>query len=113
MVEADNEVSNGFIHVVDVAVAPSSMTLDRLIAAADNMKVFAYLMEKTTWCDSLWENLDLSYEDPARPLVYKLNNVDPFTYAQHRYVGYTALVETDDVYERRLGLQVETDGEGG
>ena len=112
VVEADNEVSNGFIHVVDVAVAPSSMTLDRLIAAADNMKVFAYLMEKTTWCDSLWENLDLSYEDPDRPLVYKLNNVDPFTYAQHRYVGYTALVETDDVYERRLGLQVETDGEG-
>lgn len=108
----DNEVSNGFIHVVDEVVAPSALTLDKLISEADNMKVFAYLLAKTTWADSLYENLDLSYEDPDRPITYTLNNVAPFTNAQHRYIGYTAFVETDSVYESKLGLNVELDAEG-
>ena len=112
VIDEDNEVSNGFIHVVDVVVAPSAKTLDKLIDEADNMKVFSYLMTKTTWADSLHENLDLSYENPDRPLKYVLNNVDPFTYAQHRYVGYTALVEPDSIYELKLNLKVEVDEEG-
>ena len=111
IVDEDNEVSNGFIHVVDVAVAPSSMTLDRLIAAADNMKVFHYLLTHTTWCDSLRENLDMSYEDPDRPLT---RNMGEFTYirSEHRYIGYTAFVEPDSVYEQTLGLKVEKDEQG-
>ena len=112
VIDEDNEVSNGFIHVVDAVVAPSSMTVDKLIASASNMKVFSYLVTQTTWCDSLRDNLDLSYEDPDRPITYVLNNVDPFTYAQHRYIGYTALVEPDSIYEEQFGLKVETDEAG-
>ena len=112
VVDEDNEVSNGFVHVVNAVVAPSALTLDKLIASADNMQVFSYLLQKTTWADSLYENLDVSYEDPDRPLVYKLNKVDPFTYAQHRYIGYTALVEPDSIYEAELGVAVEKDENG-
>ena len=112
IISENNEVSNGFVHVVDVVVAPSSMTLDKLIGEADNMKVFSYLLSQTTWADSLHENLDLSYEDPDRPLKYELNNVAPFTYAQHRYIGYTALVEPDSVYENKLGVQVKLNEKG-
>ena len=112
VVSEDNEVSNGFVHVVDHVVAPSAMTLDKLIASADNMKVFSYLMAKTTWCDSLHENLDISYENPDRPLTFTLNNVNPFTHAQHRYIGYTAFVEPDSVYEAQCGVSVELDAEG-
>lgn len=112
VISENNEVSNGFVHVVDVVVAPSSMTLDKLIGEADNMKVFSYLLSQTTWADSLHENLDLSYEDPDRPLKYELNNVAPFTYAQHRYIGYTALVEPDSVYENKLGVQVKLNEKG-
>lgn len=112
VIKEDNEVSNGFIHIVDAVVAPSSMTIDKLIASSSNMKVFSYLVTKTTWCDSLRDNLDLSYEDPDRPITYNLNNVNPFTYAQHRYLGYTALVEPDSIYEEQFGLKVETDEAG-
>ena len=112
VIDEDNEVSNGFIHVVDEVVAPSSLTLDKLISEADNMKVFSYLLAKTTWADSLYENLDISYENPDRPLKYKLVNVSEFTCAQHRYIGYTAFIETDSIYEAKLGLKVELDAEG-
>lgn len=112
IISEDNKVSNGFIHVVDYVVAPSAMTLDKLIAKADNMKIFSYLLEQTTWQDSLYKNLDLSYENPNRPLTYKLNNVAPFTWIQHRYEGYTAFVETDSVYEKTFGLKAEYGAEG-
>ena len=112
VISEDNEVSNGFVHVVDHVVAPSAMTLDQLIASANNMKVFSYLMDKTTWNDSLYENLDVSYEDPDRPLTYNLNNVAPFTCIQHRYIGYTAFVETDSIYEETLGVMPQFDAEG-
>ena len=112
VIDEDNEVSNGFVHVVNRVVAPSALTLDKLISEADNMKVFSYLMKKTTWADSLYKNLDISYEDPDRPITFNLNNVAPFTNAQHRYIGYTAFVEPDSIYESQFGLKVELDEEG-
>lgn len=112
IIKEDNEVSNGYIHIVDAVVAPSAKTLDKLIEEADNMKVFSYLLTKTGWADSLHQNLDLSYEDPDRPIQFVLNHVNPFTYAQHRYIGYTALAETDSVYQQECNIKVETDAEG-
>ena len=76
------------------------------------MKVFTYLLEKTTWADSLHENLDLSYEDPDRPLIWQMPRIAPFTWAQHRYIGYTALVEPDSIYAKELGINITYDNEG-
>ena len=67
LLSADNEVSNGCIHVVDYVVAPSSRTLNKMIATTPNLKIFSKLLEVTTWGDSLQKNLDISYEDPDRP----------------------------------------------
>lgn len=111
VVSPDNEVSNGFIHIVEEVVCPSALTLDKQIGAAHNMKVFHFLLKHTHWCDSLQENLDKSYENPNRPLNQVMGE---FTYnhAEHRYIGYTALVEPDSVYELELGIKAEKDGEG-
>ena len=111
IVDEDNEVSNGFIQVVDAVIAPSSLTLDRQIGAAGNMKVFHYLLTETAWADSLHDNLDMSYEDPNRPVKKKVGN-SYYDNAQHRYVGYTAMVEPDSIYEQQLGLKVELDENG-
>ena len=111
IVDEDNEVSNGFIQVVDAVIAPSSLTLDRQIGAAGNLKVFHYLLTETAWADSLHDNLDMSYEDPNRLLNKKLGEF-VYDYAQHRYVGYTAMVEPDSIYEQQLGLKVELDENG-
>ena len=103
VIRGDIEVSNGFIHVVDAVIFPSLNTLDEQIAKADNLKVFSYLLQRTTFCDSLREYLDVSYERTDRPLSVKLGEYT-YTYAQHRYVGYTAFAEPDDVYARTLGV---------
>ena len=112
VIDEDNEVSNGFVHVVDAVVAPSSLTLDKMIGIADNMQVFSYLLKKTTWADSLYENLDISYENPDRPKEYIQNGVkEKFVYAEHRYIGYTALVEPDSVYTAAFGVQKQLKGD--
>lgn len=111
IVEGDIEVSNGFIHIVDAVVCPSSLTLDKQIGLADNMKIFHHLLTKTTWCDSLHENLDMSYEDPNRPLTQAMGEFT-YTHAEHRYIGYTAFVEPDSIYEQELGIKAEKDEEG-
>lgn len=110
VVDEDNEVSNGFVHVVNSVVAPSALTLDKLIASADNMKAFSYLLEKTGWNEKLRENLDVKYENPDRPLTYKLENVDLFNFMQHRYIGYTAFIEPDSVYKAEFGIEFDEQG---
>ena len=111
VIKGDIEVSNGFIHVVDAVIFPSLNTLDEQIAQADNLKVFSYLLQRTTFCDSLHEYLDMSYERNDRPLTIHLGEFTQ-TYLQHRYVGYTAFVEPDEVYARTLGVAPQLDEEG-
>lgn len=105
------EVSNGYIHIVETVIAPSSMTLDEQIKAAGNLKVFSYLMDKTTWSDSLYKNLDLSYEDPDR-ILRSRHGQFMYNAAEHRYLGYTAFVEPDSIYEKELGVKMQLDAEG-
>lgn len=113
IIEEDHELSNGYVHVVDIVLAPSALTLDKLIAKAGNTKVFSMLMERTSWSDSLYQNMDLSYENPDRPEKFKLSgNPLTFNWARHRHIGYTALVETDSVYGAELNMPVETDENG-
>lgn len=111
IIDEDNEVSNGMIHIVSAVIAPSALTLDKQIAAANNLKVFSYLLDKTGWAEQMHENLDKSYENPNRIPKESLGEF-VYTHAVHRYVGYTALVEPDSVFEVKLGLKVQTDEEG-
>lgn len=107
----DIEVSNGFVHVIDAVISPSINTLDEQIKQADNLKVFSYLLEKTGLCDSLHEYFDKSYENPSRD---EKISISEFTYewAQHHYIGYTAFVEPDSVYEQTFGIKAEKDENG-
>ena len=113
VIKEDIEVSNGFIHIVDHVVAPSALTVDRLLGVTPNTKVFTALLTATTWADSLRQNIDITYEDPEREPFFDQSGVPgAFVNTPHRYVGYTAFIETDSVYESVLGLKVETDAEG-
>lgn len=111
LLSADNEVSNGCIHVVDYVVAPSSRTLNKMIATTPNLKIFSKLLEVTTWGDSLQKNLDISYEDPDRPenaVIAELNRY----YVPHRYYGYTAFTEPDSVFKVKWGIELVLDKDG-
>lgn len=110
LTKTDIELSNGYMHVVgDSPIAPSNKSVADLIKASENMQGMGILLEATGWdlvmsTDSA--DLDTEYEQIEHDEQLNIKNLATFTVAQHRYMGYTAFVETDDVFEQELGVSV-------
>ncbi len=99
------EVSNGMIHEVGTVITPSVDNLYERIAAADNMKVFSYLMRLTGWNVKLdVPELDVDYEEEEHELNINVVGAGNCEVPQSRYIGFTGFVETDSVYIARFGL---------
>ena len=114
VLSSDIEVSNAMIHEVNTVIAPSDEMLPDMIAAADNMKIMAYLLRQTTWADSMLVDRDLEYEEIQHDETFNQTGVvgGPFNVPQRRYIGYTAFVEPDEVYAQEWGINLATDAEG-
>lgn len=114
VVLADQEVSNGFLHIVNQVIAPSSSLVTQLLEKADNMVLANKLYEVTGLSGQLTAERDSVYEKNTHTLTYKLSTSDNtvFTQAavQHRLKGYTLFVETDDVLSNWLGVPVQKNG---
>ena len=106
IIKPDIEVTNGYIHVVNRVLSPSSSDLCALIGEAGNMHIFYWLLKETTWGDSIIKYRDEQYELYTE--AEKRNDV-AFTSSSyhtppHRYYGYMAFAETDDVFENEWGI---------
>lgn len=113
VVRTNVEVSNGMIHEVSSVIAPSSDNVYELIAAADNMKIIAHLIEATSYSDTMaLPSIDNEYEKENYPEKFQMSGIADTKYAQHRYMGYTALVEPDSVFEQEFGITLAKDAEG-
>ena len=101
VVYPDVKLKNGYLHGVDGVIAPSQSTVADLIAAADNMKIFSLLLERTGWTDSL----SVPYEDPnfstdGYPESAKFqSNVDAVDIVEDRYYGFTIFAEPDSLFQ--------------
>ena len=100
VVKFDIELSNGYLHEMGDVIAPSNEMVPDLIKTADNMTVMGALLFATGWDEKLTDYIDLEYENAEHEVSVKLPNLATFPVAQHRYLGYTGLVETDDVFAR-------------
>lgn len=114
VIHRDNEVENGYVHGVNKVVAPSTSTVSDLFKNTKNMTLFALLLEKTGWADSMSTDkyLDQSYEDyymstdvnaelPAQIGTQPTSNA---FIPEHRKYGFTVFAETDDVLTKELKL---------
>lgn len=112
----DNKVENGYVQVVDQVVAPSNSTVSDLFRDLKNMQLFASLLEKTGWADSMgvryyrdesyeesYKNMDPDAEIPAN-IGGSQKGSDTFI-PEHRKYGFTVFAETDDVLMQELKLQ--------
>lgn len=113
----DNEVSNGYVHVVDAVIAPSSSRVTELLEQADNMVISQKLYELTGLTEQLVNERDSVYENEAHTMTHvNLSAYDQtrFTQAavQHRLKGYTVFVETDDVLQNWIGATIQLDASG-
>lgn len=104
VVKTDKKLSNGYLHTVNSVIAPSNQMVGGLIQSAPNMRIMGEMLTATTWIDSLNAYNDQEYENEERPLTWRLASVAPFEVAKHRYLGFTAFVETDDVFQKEWGI---------
>ena len=108
VIKADIELSNGMVHIVETVISPSNKMLPDLIAQAGNMRIMSHLLTKTKWADAMMEEMDMVYENEEREESFILPGIEynDFVYAQHRYYGYTALIEPDSLYAEKWGIKL-------
>ena len=116
----DHEAINGFMHVISTAIAPSSKSVADLIADADNMHIMAQLINVTGMASRISADRDLDYENnPNLPetrywssVAYRSGN-NNWVIPRKRYLGITAFVETDEVFNKEWGIDMpELDANG-
>ena len=86
MIACDEEVENGVIHTMGDVMNPSAKMLPTEISDTPFLSLFSEALKITGWDNKMQEYEDMTYEQK-----------DP-TYPVHRYIGYTAFCEPDEVY---------------
>ena len=105
VINPDNEVSNGMVHVVGGVIVMSSDMICDMIYDTPNMKIMGRLFRETGLANLLVEDRDEAYEEVDRADELQFNGIPgKFEVVKKRYLGYTAFVETDDVMLNWLGL---------
>lgn len=102
VVVSNVEVSNGMLHVVDHVIAPSTNSVAELVQRAGNMRIMGKLLSLTGYADSLSLKSDEEEEFESAHMLYAGSTrryVDTdIPYMATRSIGYTAFIETDDVF---------------
>ena len=112
MVEYDDSVTNGVVHIVSSIIPRTSDMLPDLIASDPSVSIFTQALFLTGLSDSLMVYEDKSYpewgsdqvsQDSAyswkNQLVCKAEGPSPIQWVQKRYFKFTAFIEPDDVYK--------------
>lgn len=113
MVEYDDSVTNGVVHIVNNIIPRTSDKLPDVIKADSTVSIFAEALFKTGLADSLMAYEDKSYpewgadkasQDSAYTwnlsLKCKAEGNDPIQWVQKRYFKYTAFIEPDSIYKK-------------
>lgn len=117
VIDGDHEVENGYVHIMDGVIAPTDASIFELLEGREDMQLFATLLRETGWTDALLADRDQEYEDDIYPTL-KLSprfSTEGGTDAEPLHIipdtrkyGFTAFVESDEVYRNLLGSDVTT-----
>jgi hypothetical protein len=99
IIEGDNVVENGIIHVVDEVVDPLLKNVPELIASTDFFSIFNNALIATGLADSLTRNIDKSYL-PSQDEIPDDQTTAYFAYPIKKFYRYTAFVETNEVFRQ-------------
>ena len=106
VISPDHELENGYIHMVNRVVLLSNAYICNLIENASNTRIFSMLLQQTGWSDKLTEYRDEEYEKRDLPEKYTGEPNWSDIIPQHRYIGYTVLLETDSVFHEKWGIEM-------
>lgn len=108
MIEYDDSVTNGVVHVLNNVITPANMLLADKIAEDTTLTLFSEALQLTGMADSLVNYLDYTYscsEDSVHTGVMVRCTSGSALYTrsywpEKRYFKYTAFVEPDEVYHK-------------
>ena len=100
IIAKDEEVVNGVVHTVNAVLNPSANTLPTQIAKYDYFRIMSEAIELTGYADKMQGYKDESYTegDKTAPNISANAQVP---YPANRYYGYSAFLETDDVFREQ------------
>lgn len=106
MVDYNDSVTNGVVHVLNNVITSSSLLLADKIAEDSTLTIFSQALQLTGMCDSLTRYLDEDYhcsEDSVHTGVMVRCTSGSALYTrsfwpEKRYFKYTAFVEPDSIY---------------
>ena len=112
MVEYDDSVTNGVVHIVNNIIPRTSDKLPDVIKADPTISIFAEALFMTGLSDSLMVYEDKNYPEwgadkPSQDSAYSWNlqlkckaeGADPIQWVQKRYFKFTAFVEPDSIFK--------------
>lgn len=110
IIEKDDSVTNGVVHVIDRMLTASNQFLPDLMEEDPNIKIFCEALRLTGMADSLTRYMDMSYtcgdDSVTKGVKVKYStgsdgkaNLLTAYFPEKRYFKYTAFVETDSVFE--------------
>ena len=119
IIEKDDSVTNGVVHVVDHVINANNQFLASLLKENPNLSIFYAALEKTGFAHELSKYIDESYTvDPDSAVGGKGFKVPYGTandgtaskqcqtwYPDHRYFKFTAFVETDSIFKVKAGIE--------
>ena len=108
LIQKDDSVTNGVVHVIDHVINASSQFLPALMEDNPNLSIFCQALRLTGMADSLKQYIDLDYscsDDSVHTGTMERCTSGGATYTRtfwvgKRYFKYTAFVEPDSVFHR-------------
>ena len=95
IIDGDNEVENGVIHLIDKPIDTRCTTVATMIAEHGFFSIFSKAIAETGFESKVLDMMDFSYTEPI------LSNSRLQKYVpKKKYIKYTAFVEPDEVFHK-------------
>ena len=90
IIDSDNEVENGIVHILDQVIKSNEEELPEMIAKQSFFSIFTEALKATGFADSLRLIMDKNY--------FAKSNSSKYSYPNYRYYKYTGFIEPDEVF---------------
>ena len=93
IIDADNQVENGIVHIIDRPIDPKFNTITSHISEYTYFSIFNQAIAATGFTERVSQTVDLSYD------YRKVNKIDKYwRIPEHCYIKFTAFIEPDEVF---------------
>ena len=99
IIDGDNQVENGIVHLIDKPIDPKYRTVSNQIAAHPFFSIFTQAISETGFESKVSATADLNYV-PSGITTYSPAFTISINIPQYRYFKFTAFVEPDEVFHK-------------